>query len=855
MAKKTSPPWQQVLVRHLVASRRDDVTRLSSMLTPPFEESSSGSQGSGGTGIFSKPRGRWMVAIGFPQDDWAVLFTNGGTPRDLFDTNASNKRLEVAWIGFDAAQGGWFFNLNRGGKQIVRFAQAEGRETEPTIEADAATRKSLAGFPAALAALQQLCQQFEVPPRTKTVEARDDEFIVLGLSGKPVKAKTRGVVTFHGSALAPGENKAADRLAKAIEKRNPEEIRAAVAEGASLEVLPETSTSPLVSALFQAGKPRWKEAAETLIELGASVEKDSEGESPMASMAHNFVPEAMALVAYEFLLQHGSDPNATGPYGNPVLMHAVIDKRKACVELLLKYGADPALGDTLSWVRERIETDMKYRDHSEYAEYLTLLTGEVIQQPTEEDLSPELRAENERFDTCLQIYQVQEILNRGFQYTLKGSAAATQHPGVRREVERLEKLGFQRSDTFTLLLGFEARPFVALTHPKKNVDAVLSVEGPELDTLRVELGVYLPDGNVMAVTNREPQLTFDYRPTWIEQSVFSGADAAALLKRLEEKLRADRRSPIALDMEGFRERHRKVTQRVLDEMMVHVQAILDAPAQSGDGEVPRYERLRCYYNWGPNRSPTDSTARVAQQDLESIAKALTAPPDRQFTKEMGMRAAVDLLLARHVQWAGAPCETSFLADGTELAVGLFEHQAQRAKPYDQHWMVEELELALLLVTVADDWDKFRRICEALRAKFADPKMRMPEQPTADAAQFWLMLASHFRTRKFPKLGNVLADFEKSRKKRYKLLWNAWQAIEAKSAERFQSAMVDSLQQFRSRSPARAENLYDLRKVVAIPESILHAIALHQGLPPVDLPKRLTDYLITPASIGRRPAAG
>lgn len=314
MAKKTPQPWQQVLVRHLIASRRDDVTRLSSMLAPPFNRTSSGSQGSGGTGIFSKPRGRWMVAIGFPQDDWALLFTNGGTPQQVFDANASSKRLEVVWIGHDSAQGGWFFRLNRGGKSIVRFAQAEGKETEPTMEADAATRNFLADFPAAQAAWQQLCQQFGVPPRTRTLEARGDEFVVLGLSGKPVRAKTRGVVTFHGPALAPGENKAADRLAKAIEKRNPEEIRAAVAEGAPLDLLPDSSSPPLVKSLYQAGKPGWKETAEILVELGASVEeKGSDGESPMASMAHNFVPEAMALAAYEFLLQHGADANATDP--------------------------------------------------------------------------------------------------------------------------------------------------------------------------------------------------------------------------------------------------------------------------------------------------------------------------------------------------------------------------------------------------------------------------------------------------------------------------------------------------------------------------------------------------------------
>ena len=115
MPSKSPKPWDRVLVRHVVASRRDDLTLVQGMIKASFDESDCFSvTGKGDAEFYSRPGKRWMVAGLFKGQDWLSLFDSDASSEEVFRLNAPHRRLEVAWVGYLEEQGGWFFRLYRG---------------------------------------------------------------------------------------------------------------------------------------------------------------------------------------------------------------------------------------------------------------------------------------------------------------------------------------------------------------------------------------------------------------------------------------------------------------------------------------------------------------------------------------------------------------------------------------------------------------------------------------------------------------------------------------------------------------------------------------------------------------------
>ncbi|PQO38430.1 ankyrin repeat domain-containing protein [Blastopirellula marina] len=840
-------PWQRVFVRHLVVDRRNEVDRLSSIVKPSFETRSRGSQGGGDT-IWCQPTGRWMVGVGFPKIDWVSFFSNADSPQQIFERSATSKRVEAAWIGFDPQHGGWFFWFNRGGKAVVRFTQSEANESQPEMEADDATKKLIAQCPDAKSAWEILCQQFEVPEKSPELVVEDGKFVVLGVRGKPVKGTNRGIINYSGPELTEGENQAADKLEKGLDRWDFAGVRAALEAGASVDVKPDSSVSPLLSVLFHWDEPEAPQMAELLLEYGANVNGRSDDEPPLVSLHAHFVSDEMSYGAGKFLLEHGADVEAKNSFGKTALFEAVLHKKIDSVKLLLEYDAKPS-DELVTWVRERIARDLKYEKQSDYIEYLTLLTGETIELPKIEQLPPELRAENERFAQYIQISHILKSLEAGFTVRKDRASDLAKVPETQQWGAELEQLGFEETGRILLMLAWNIRPSLALINVAQKMEAIITIGGPQLDQIRVDVGVYHPDDYVTVVSNLAQESVMGFKSSHGDFTHVPDADAKTLITTLQEKLAQSQREVVPIEATTFLDRYRRINERVLEELKVYLQNLRDTQAILVEGAPTRFEKLKCYFDFSKNKDPTWCSRKIVEGCQEDLQESLEVDlKNDEWEMKRGIRASYDLALARHLQFAGAPDSTDFLATGCEVALKFFEYHASRPKPYNVQAMVEEFEKALLLATLAGDWDVFGRLCETLRSKIASPKSRMPDDPSLEEGLIMVMVGSHFRENKIAGVDKLPEIIRQTRKKRMHFLLDAWEAIENNSPPAFQKAIDEAVKKHAARTSG-ASSWYEMGRMIALPESILVAVAQHEGITGIELSESASDRLITRASIG------
>lgn len=369
--KPASTAWDHVLVRHVVPAKRDQVGRLETLLRVSFPGSPTVfySDEARDLSFLGPPRGRWLLAPGFPGESWVPLFASGASNTALFDANAGSRRLEVAWFGYRPEAEGWFVQVHRAGKSVVQFQQ-DARPAAGQGSADPAERE-----------FRRICDEFEIARPTRTIRADEREFVVVGAWGKPVKSGLRGYIFYQCPALSAGEYPASDDLARAIERCDPDGIRDAIRRGASLTLEPDTLGSPLASALYRCGRcdaARWKQCLETLLAAGCPIDGRPHDIPPLFDCVRHYIPDANAREMVQFLLTHGANPNATGPRGESPLFEAVVHGRVALVRLLVQHGAVPTQKippgiSIIDWLRQRIDDPFHSTERSQYAGILRLL--------------------------------------------------------------------------------------------------------------------------------------------------------------------------------------------------------------------------------------------------------------------------------------------------------------------------------------------------------------------------------------------------------------------------------------------------------------------------------------------------
>ncbi len=276
----------------------------------------------------------------FDGDSWVPLFSAAADGKSLFDANCDSRRMEVAWVGCRPEGEGWFVRFNGVASRSSTSASRLGHAPPAPGNQGQATDGE--------EAFRRVCAEWDITLPSREIRVGERELLLIGARGKPVKSGLRGYVFFQCPALTAGEDPASDDLARAIDQGDAEGIRDALRRGASLTVLPDGSSSPLLSALYKSGRfgpRRWQQCLEILLAAGCPINGISTDTPPLVDCVRPYLPDGPAREMVQFLLAHGADANATGPRGELALFEAVVHGRVALVRLLMQHGADPNAHD------------------------------------------------------------------------------------------------------------------------------------------------------------------------------------------------------------------------------------------------------------------------------------------------------------------------------------------------------------------------------------------------------------------------------------------------------------------------------------------------------------------------------
>jgi Ankyrin repeats (3 copies) len=843
-ASKKTIEAEQVLVRHVVEGKRNDIGHIAPLLRAPFPSDSSSREDGGARNveILGYPIGSCLVAARFAKQPWVALYSNAASAGELFKANASSTRLEVAWLGC-RPEAGWFFKLSRAGKVDVDFVQAPNADSPSTCELVGLEPNLLKPGDSGEEAVDRLCRHFEIQRPMPVVRFLDDGFKVIDAAGRPTKSGLRGYARLDGPQRSDGDAEAAVALKEAIDGCDADGIRKAVEQGASLtSPLPGGSVTPLLAALFKFGRSGWNECVELLLKLGCpinGVKKDP----PIVACA-GF--DELAEKTMELLVAHGADVNSVDREGTTALFECVIRKRIKLTRFLMQHGADPTIKNrngtsALDWLRKRYEEETGFSSRTTYAKLLSVLTGQAVATPEAPTLRPELQAENKRFKLCLKARRLIAVMPTEFELKPENVSPFAKMSWFRDWQKELLSAGFLTAGHYALLMVRQS----AYTHPKLGFDAILSGSA---DQPRCEIVAYHDDHSVTLVTNLRIGNDPDFAQPATSQEEFTGASPAQLIAHLKLILRG--KSVLALDVASFAARYKQALSRQAIGTRERAEQVLKTASILIDGSPPCYERLGFYMDFSIWDDPSYSTEKHAQRWLDDLGNANQEPPE---SLGKAIDAAVELVAMKHFQFAGAPDVRVRIVEASKLALAYSQACARDSKADDSFaWLkIRRLLHGLLLCALAKRWETFDELCNSVPPKLASADTT--DVDVDDYAQVLLLFVSNHRERPFPKAAALEQAAQKRRASRPRLLLDVCRAIAAGQEADLEEALRRSLEYFLKLRPEeriiRTSGSNNPFRYVAFPESMFRLAALNRGLKLSPLPQHLADLLITPKSIG------
>jgi ankyrin repeat protein len=129
-------------------------------------------------------------------------------------------------------------------------------------------------------------------------------------------------------------------LVQAIEREDLPGIDLAIERGANINAVGERGQTPLHWSLLKVGIA--VKTVQHLLERGADPNAPmSNGQSPLFLTSGSSRPDPL-----ELFLQHRGNPNVFSRIQETPLMNAIASQYEINVNMLLKFGADPNLGET-----------------------------------------------------------------------------------------------------------------------------------------------------------------------------------------------------------------------------------------------------------------------------------------------------------------------------------------------------------------------------------------------------------------------------------------------------------------------------------------------------------------------------
>lgn len=830
---------EAVYIRHVVAARRTQVESLDDLIKPPM--TTSGSTTCHGGEVVPRSGYDWVVACRFPDRKWLALFSNTASTEELFSANSRNRRTEVARAE-KTPDGTWVIHINRARKEILRFEWGDSDDQPSVFKSTELADNFLHGASGAAAGYRRLCQHYELPAKPRSIQPGQSSITVFGTLGTPIKTGIKDMILWSKRPKKGGTIKAAKLLDRGISAGDVQLVRKAISEGASLEWLPDSPITPLTAAVYKADETEaWREVAEAILEAGASVDGCPGTDPPIVSASASYVKEASSVEMTRFLLEHGADVNAQDERGETSIMNAIVHQRHQLLEMLHEAGADPSIPDQngrspLDWLRSSVADDLELSGYSARAAMLTRLTGEEVTQPAQELFTPELEAENERLRECIAARSALDVLEEPLDYK---KARAT-------DLRRMDE--FPALEQEIVSLGFEPACDVriqgwchaAFTHRELNIDAVVYAVPSDglFSPLRmvVDVGVYFDDGSHRSVSNGlEP-------PGGGVSTVFMPPKTGVrkLLKRLEKEVRGRQRMAIAPS--GFAARHKQAVAEVLEATCERLRETLQ-PRSRADAYVPRFEKLGCFPDLPSDEDPTWCSGTICRNALEDLAKELEC--DSDFRLSMAIRDGADLLVLRHLEFAGEPGTLEFLPRMADAGLALFEFVSRTRNGFKDNYLVEELEFTLFALALTDRWDDIAKVSECLKPAFVSGGYRDADDLPRTQAKFWVLVLNSFREKAVQGSAKFAAAIRADRHPLPKRLLMLWEAIQNQDGAAATAALQKSLS-LKTKPPATFREIW---RFLALPQSILLMLAQHAELDvTIDLDELQSERLVTAQSL-------
>lgn len=862
---KTPVSFEQLLVRHTNASRRKVISYVEKQLKVPFESFGSGGCGSDDESTFDIdkapmhcPLDKQCVAIArFRKEEWLPVSANGASLEEIVNVNDS-ARLDLAWLGHDADKGLWFLRMSRGGKFTFKFS-FESQTDKIVVDGEASARTAIKGITDGLKALAALRTHFELPDTLRRLQLSERQFVVIDESGKKVSQKVCGFWLITGPKILPMGTFASPELAKAIEKCDAKGIEKAIAKGASLLQLPETSSSPLVTASFNCERPNGEQCFELLLKHGAAI-----GNLVAESVAH-YIPASLSLKILKVLLRNGGDVNAVSDmWGQTALMTAVANNEFEIAKLLMEHDADPTIVtqvtglSPIGWLEREFHKEGGASKKAGIARLLELLTGTAVSLPETVRLSDEFKTENERFRFGLTaVSLVNSSPEAKHLHPLK-KVSSDIKAKFRAGSEELQSLGFESVGYFQQLNfrkdfsaddRVSARDIVnalstaittaAFSNRELSMNALLEIEADGSD-VGCTITASSNDGRLLRTTNVERAGDFDSAAATLVREFHSGESPKKLVSLMQKLIKKSKVKLLPASPDRFVEGYNDASRKILEDLQRQARDILATPKVFHDGQPARFERLQSFLDFSSWDDPGRTSRTMWDEAMKHFGDAVTDANQECWSAESVIREAFFLLAMQHFQFCGAAKDHDYLAKACRIGGALFEKLSGKWKKELNYTTLNEFEQILLMCQVTGDDKNFKKVCAFVPPAIAASRLRDSSCPPLPYAQLWMVIASEFRPEPIPRVKSLEKEVAGSRSKRSKFLLSAWKAIAAKDAPTFSSSIADSLKEFDEHpDPNR---MPDFRGQIAIAESVLCNLAKQRGIE-VDLPIELRDRMI------------
>jgi len=275
----------------------------------------------------------------FKQDTWVQCLA---MPPSLLSVEqlGREKELQVAatWVSTDGNR--TFARLYKQGKAAAQL-EVSGNGSAPlevcTFKSSIHPEKPLADCKTAQEAVVAFFAALNIELRNlQLVQLKDGGYEVHTIDGTPLDPEDleETTILFYESldaeanpedaALEDGEpptakgNPASVALKMAIDAKDLEGVRRAIADGASLEFIPDKSASPLQYSQPKMALPKWRPIAEALLQAGAPIDGYAWEDPLLCTLIDEVTYELWCIEFVEALLEMGADINA--PLRQPRLL-------------------------------------------------------------------------------------------------------------------------------------------------------------------------------------------------------------------------------------------------------------------------------------------------------------------------------------------------------------------------------------------------------------------------------------------------------------------------------------------------------------------------------------------------------